>query len=217
MLSVIKFIVFQIIVIMSLLSSAIFQIISIEFLIAPLAIVISSVGAVFVASKTIESNTNINILKTTIDKIDKNYPIRNEHYAIAVRKIAQELGPLGKTGNELTYNELSAAVNKLSKDEHSKIKELLNYYNDIARGIKQNLYDLDWVETSISGAHISVWFECWPVVKWHQLLDERMQKTYDIEMTKGITPMYQSLEQWVANSLKSRNIYPQQFPFWARS
>lgn len=202
-----KFVILQVSVLTVIMILTVLGVIDFKSALSPSAIVLSSLGAIYVATQTIQENTRINILQTTIGKIDTDYPIRNDKYASGVKKIADALGGLKKTGDELIFEDFNLAIASLDKGEHSKIKELVNYYNDIARGISRGLYDEEWVLSSLSGVHISVWMECWPFVKWHQLLDARMAKTYDIEAIDGITTMYSSYEVWILETLNPRNIY----------
>ncbi len=203
-----KFFFLQLLVMLTILLFVILNIINLKDSIIALSIVLSSLGVTYVANESLNKNTKISILNTTINKLDKDYPVRNDHYASGVEKIASILSPLGKTGEEITFQELDDAIMQLTKEEHSKIKELVNYYSDIARGVINGLYDENWVLVSLSGAHILVWIECWPFIKRHQLLDQRSRHSYNIETTSGITPMYYYYEEWIKMLLNNNNICP---------
>jgi hypothetical protein len=204
----IYFVLFQVISVILIFIAYFFKLITLDQTIAPAAVIFSTLGAIFVGKKTLENNNRIHILKTTVDKVETDYPIRNEFYAHAVMKIAECLEKHNKTGDELSFDELNEAVELLTKDEHSKLKELVNFYGDICRGMQLGLYDKEMVEATLSGSHVSVWLECWPFIKWHQINDSRMLKTYDIQGISSITPMYHFYEKAIQDALGKRNIYP---------
>jgi hypothetical protein len=176
--------------------------------IGPCFTLLSIGAAALVASESITSSRRLQTQKLTIELLENDYPIRNSHYAEAVKKITDGLASTGKIYHELQFEDLDAIVRSLSKDEHSKVKELLNYYSTIARGVVFGYIDEELALSSLSGAHITVWMECWPVILWHQRLDERQALAFRIGTTRGFTRMYSYLEKWMTSLVGKESIYP---------
>ncbi|MDV7271499.1 hypothetical protein RYZ20_11365 [Thioclava sp. A2] len=193
---------------LGLLGSAVWaEFLSLKEILAPAMVIFSSMGAIVVATHSLSEHTRQNKLKATIEKVDKDFPLRDTHYASGVGKLAASLGQRPDPSAPPSFHELNQAVDTLSSEEHAKIKEIINYYNDIARGIQQGAYDELWVLNSLSGVHVAIWMEAWPFIQWHRELDRRTANSYRLEELAGYTPMYFSYESWVRRAIGDKPLY----------
>lgn len=195
-------------VMLALLGSAVWaEILSLKEILAPAMVIFSSMGAIVVATHSLSEHTRQNKLKATIEKVNKDFPLRDRLYASGVEKLAVALGQRPDPSASPSFQELNQAVDTLSREEHAKIKEIINYYNDIARGIQQGAYDEPWVLNSLSGVHVAIWMETWPFIQWHRELDRRTANSYRLEELAGYTPMYFSYERWVQRAIGDKPLY----------
>lgn len=184
-----------------------FERLSISQVFSTVTIIFASVGTGLVAVYTLGRNIKQNILRDTIEKVDVGFPIRDEVYAAAINKMMTSLRSRADPTGMPSFLELEQAIEELSTAERKKIKEIVNYYNDIARGLRHGAYDPEWVASSLSGVQITIWHETWPFILWHRELDIRTAKGHKITDISGFTPMYTSYELWVEDIVGSSSVY----------
>lgn len=163
-----------------------------EKFITPIVISVSILSATFFAIQNIKQNRNHEILKRTLDFLDKS-PDYSQNFVETKVKINNFITQYRLFENPNDIKLLGKSLSELT-DEHAKVAlDWLSYYDSLARGLRIGIYDKKLVDDHVGSVPIAVWQDFWPFVNWQRNTTSKIYS--NIEMNDE--PVFTALENWV--------------------
>ena len=156
----------------------------------PLVASISVLFATTVAIQNLQQSRKHEVLKRTLDLLSKKPKVDDSLFEARV-KINHIINQLDLHNHYDNYSMMKSAMQMLDKKSAETIIEHIDYYDDLALGVRLGLYDSNLVWEMLSNTHCLVWRDFWPVARHNQLASNEFAESYECKMEKP----YSNLEQ----------------------
>lgn len=166
-------------------------------LLGPLAICTSALVATTLAVKNIEQSKHHEIIKRTLDVINKK-PDSSMELAYFRNRINHRIHSQKLYEKEITLDLLHPIIQSLKKGEGTIARVWLTYVSNMYIGIEEGIYDREVIEKNLGTLPINVWRDFWPVAKWQEL---NIQQANGSNKFEGNSE-YRGIETWVKELTK---------------
>lgn len=161
-------------------------------LLGPLAICMSALFATTVAVTNIRQSKHNELVKRTLDILDKK-PELTKELTYFRNRINHRIHTMKLYEKPISKESLHPAITSLKTGESNIARIWLTYLSHLYIGIQEGIYDSKIIEKNIGSLPINVWRDFWPIAKWQELhlqsVNEGIFVANDSE--------YKAVEEWV--------------------
>jgi len=168
---------------------------------SPLAICLSTLFATCVALTNLNQNAHNELVKRTLDVLDKK-PIFTLEQTYFRNRINHRIHSMELYKKPITKDVLEPVIRSMKTGECNIARVWLSYVSHMYIGIQEGIYDKAIIEKNIGNLPVNVWRDFWPVAKWQELKLE--QANGGIDKVNGTE--YEAVEEWVKEIRKGEDL-----------
>ncbi|WP_205350689.1 DUF4760 domain-containing protein, partial [Vibrio cholerae] len=154
----------------------------------PLVASISVLFATTIAIQNLQQSRKHEVLKRTLDQLSKKPKVDDGLFEARV-KINQIINQLELYKHYDNYHMMQSAMKMLDKSSAETIIQHIDYYDNLALGVRLGLYDSNLVREMISNTYSLVWRDFWPVARHNQLAGNEFIESYKCVMEQTYTDL----------------------------
>ncbi|MEZ8059526.1 DUF4760 domain-containing protein [Vibrio splendidus] len=168
----------------------------------PLVASISVLFATTIAIQNLQQSRQHEILKRTLDQLSKKPKVDDSLFNARV-EMNQIIIQLELYNHYDNYDMMKTAMEMLDRKDAETIIQQIDYYDNLALGVRLGLYDSNLVWEMVSTTHCLVWRDFWPLARHNQLASKAFSESYERELEKPYADLEQEALKQFSGDLQS--------------